>query len=68
MQYRTRQNEMLDAICYRYYGKTAEVVEHVLAANSHLADQGAILPEGLIIELPPLKLTSIRQPTLQLWD
>lgn len=40
------QGDTLDAICARFYGRTAGVVEAVLKANSGLAESGVILPHG----------------------
>ncbi|MBU2709312.1 tail protein X [Zooshikella marina] len=69
MQYRTKQNDSLDAICWHYYDKPREVgyyVLNVLAANPDLAELGPVLPAGLTIELPDL--SSPVQTTQKLWD
>lgn len=66
MQYRTKEGDVLDAICWRYYGhQTALAV--VLAANFGLADAGALLPGGLIIELPAIALPLVSN-AVKLWD
>ena len=68
MKYRTRDGDVLDAICYRHYGETNGYVEAVLAANLGLADKPPVLPAGLIIVLPDLPRLPPRQPVLRLWD
>ena len=51
MKYRTKDGDVLDAICAKNYGDTPHQVEDVIAANPGLAALGAVLPSGLIIEL-----------------
>ena len=61
-----RQGDLVDLICWRHYGYTAEVTEQVLGANPGLSDYGPILPHGLPIQLPdpaPRPAQSV-----QLWD
>jgi phage tail protein X len=66
--YRTRTGDMIDAICFHYYdGMQSEAVELVYEANRGLADQGPVLPSGLIIELPELPAADAT-PTVKLWD
>lgn len=66
-QYRTKENDMLDAICQRYYGKQSKAVEIVYEANRGLADYGPVLPAGLIIELPEIEAMETVAP-VRLWD
>lgn len=54
MWYRTKDGDMVDAICHRHYGRTAGVVEAVLEANPGLADEGSVLAAGVAILLPDL--------------
>ncbi|MFK4764554.1 tail protein X [Desulfobaculum sp. SPO524] len=54
MWYRTKDGDMVDAICHRHYGRTAGVVEAVLEANPGLADEGPVLAAGVAILLPDL--------------
>ncbi|MGV8924802.1 MAG: tail protein X [Ewingella sp.] len=61
------QGETLDALCYRHYGRTAGVVEAVLAANRGLADLGNVLPHGTAVTLPDVE-TAPTSETVQLWD
>jgi len=64
--YISRQGEMVDWICWRFYGRQAVAVEAVLAANEGLADYGAVLPEGVAIRMPRLSVPSL--PIVRLWD
>jgi len=52
--YVTKDGDVLDAICWKYYGSTTGVVEKVLQANHHLAELGAIFSAGVKIALPDL--------------
>lgn len=54
MQYRTTTGDMLDAICHQFYDGRPGATETVLNANPGLAKHGAILPAGLVLELPDL--------------
>lgn len=47
MRILAQQYDTLDAMCWRYYGRTEGVTEKVLAANPGLADIGPVLPHGL---------------------
>lgn len=51
MKYRTVEGDMLDAICVKQLGSSAHVPA-VLAVNPRLADLGAVLPAGVLIDLP----------------
>ena len=66
--YRTRDGELLDAICWSYYGQTGGYVESVLAANPGLADIGPVCSAGLLIELPDLPAQRQSQETIRLWS
>ncbi len=66
MQYRTSQGDMLDWICWRHYGRTAETVEAVLEANPGLADHGPVFSAGLLITLPEVPEPE-RQTLPRLW-
>lgn len=65
--YVTRQFDMVDLICWRYYGRTQGTVEAVLAVNQNLADLAPILPEGLRILLPDLPAPDTTE-TLRIWN
>lgn len=66
MNYRTREGDMIDAICWRHYGRESAVTE-VLKANPGLADVGPVLPSGLEITLPDLA-TPVAKEAFYLWD
>ncbi len=52
--YVTKDGDVLDSICFKYYGSTSGVVEKVLEANRHLAELGSIFTAGVKIILPDL--------------
>ena len=52
--YITKDGDVLDAICFKYYGTTNGTVEKVLEANRHLAELGAIFSANVKIILPDL--------------
>ena len=62
-----QQNDTVDAICWRYYGRSAGVVELVLQANPGLADLGAVLPHGTFVLLPD-QVPQAKKQLIQLWD
>jgi phage tail protein X len=65
-QYRAKQNEVLDAICYEHYGSETNYTEMVLTANPNLAELGTHLPIGTLINLPDIKLVETSQQ-IELW-
>ena len=67
MKYRTKDGDMLDAICWKHYGRESAVID-VLEANPHLADQGAVLSAGILIELPDLAEPVADTEVVRLWD
>jgi phage tail protein X len=73
IHYITNQQDRLDRICVKFYGKTCGVVEAILGINPNLADYGSYFPAGVAIELPPLEtLTLLPQDkprkVIHLWD
>lgn len=65
--YRSRTGDMIDSICYHFYGKQAEAVELIYEINRGLANYGPVLPTGLIIELPDLpEAETVKM--VKLWD
>lgn len=62
-----RQNETLDALCYRAVGFTQGITEQVLATNPGLAELGPALPQGTPVKLPNATAPPRRQ-TVRLWD
>ena len=67
VNYRVRSQELLDAICHKYYGVRPGATEQVLSANPGLAKLGAVIPENEIIFLPELE-SDIDDSTVSLWD
>ena len=69
MIYRTVAGDMLDAICFKQLGAAAHsaaYVAAVLAANPRLADLGAVLPAGVLIDLPQVA-APIATGRIRLW-
>lgn len=66
MRVRAMQYDTVDAVCWRYYGRTQGMTEIVLAANPQLAEVGPFLPHGMEIELPDVVSVPTTQ-TVQLW-
>lgn len=65
---RANQNDTVDALCWRFYGRTAGVTEAVLEANPGLADHGPILPQGLVVNMPEAQSSAPQRQMVQLWD
>ncbi|WP_432777780.1 tail protein X [Pseudomonas fortuita] len=67
-QLRTQQNDTVDALCWRHYGRTAGVVEAVLDANPGLASSGPVLPAGLLVNLPEIQTSAPERQMVNLWE
>lgn len=67
-QLRTQQNDTVDALCWRHYGRTAGVVETVLDANPGLADRGAVLQAGVLVNLPEIQTSAPERQMVNLWE
>lgn len=67
-QYRTRDSDTLDWICWRHYGRQSGAVEAVLEANPGLADKGPVLSAGELITLPDLDTSVTSTSIIRLWD
>ena len=66
IQYKTREGDILDDLCYRIYGKQVPgQIEAVLLANQNLADIALTLPAGVIITFPDLSTQEVA--TIRLW-
>jgi phage tail protein X len=63
--YTTKENDVLDWICWKHYGTTA-VLEQVLAANSTLTDEK--LPAGVVVKLPYIASIKNRKQEIKLWN
>ena len=66
--YRTKEGDVVDAVCRRYYGREAGAVEAVLEANPGLAELGPMLPAGALVTLPGLPRPLETIETVKLWD
>ncbi|BBF79273.1 tail protein X [Acinetobacter ursingii] len=68
--YLTKEGDTLDFIAYKYYGSTDnQQVEKILSANYKLSEYPAVLPEGVLIELPEQTRTpTISSKKVKLWD
>lgn len=65
---RAAQNDTVDALCWRHYGRTAGVTEAVLEANPGLADYGPILPQGTLVTMPEAQASAPQRQMVSLWD
>lgn len=65
---RAQQNDTVDALCWRHYGRTAGVTEAVFEANAGLADFGATLPQGIIVQMPEVTGLAPMRQILKLWN
>lgn len=65
---RAQQNDTVDALCWRHYGRTAGVTEAVLEANPGLADHGPTLPQGLMVQMPDAQAAAPQRQMMHLWD
>lgn len=67
MRVQAQQYDTVDALCWRYYGRTEGVTEAVYQANPGLAELGPVLPTGHCLELPNTTAPA-QQNIIQLWD
>ncbi len=67
-QYRTRDGDTLDWICWKHYGRSSGAVEAVLAVNPGLADKGPVYAAGELITLPELAAAAETTTLIRLWD
>ncbi len=65
--YITKDGDVLDLICWKYYGSTSGTVEKVLEANRHLANLDAVFAAGIKIILPDLTKTE-EEKSIKLWS
>ena len=69
MKVRANQNDTISDLCYRHLGVATGAVEQTLKLNPGIADYGAILPHGLLVELPEITTDAEQTAdTVQLWD
>lgn len=65
--YITKDGDVLDAICQKYYGSTSGVVEKVIEANRHLELEADIFIAGIKILLPEITPDQETE-TIKLWS
>jgi phage tail protein X len=65
--YTTKDGDMLDHICWKYYGNVKGAVEQVLQANRHLEQYGVVLRAGIKILLPEIS-NQPNNTTIKLWS
>ena len=65
--YITKSGDVLDEVVAKFYGHDAGMTEKVLEANPMLAEKGAVLPSGVVIELP-IESTRAEKELVRLWD
>jgi phage tail protein X len=68
----TKDGDVLDLICWKYYGSTSSslshgTVEKVLEANRHLANLDAVFAAGVKIILPDLTKAEEAE-SIKLWS
>lgn len=66
--YTSRDGNVIDGACRRFYGREAGAVEAVLEANLGLDKQGSVLPARTEVHLPELARPLERIATMRLWD
>jgi phage tail protein X len=67
--YRTADGDMLDQICWSYYGTSTGVTEAALGANPGLGDLGPRYAAGVEIVLPDLPPSTVPAVNpVRLWD
>lgn len=64
--YITKQDDMIDEICFRKYGATSPYTEAVLAANPGVAKLCPFLPAGVSIVLPDVPPQDVQ--SVAVWD
>lgn len=67
MIYRTKDGDVLDALCHTHYGARAGATEAVLAVNPGLAAFGPVYPSGVLIQFPDLPTAPV-VAAIRLWD
>lgn len=66
MNYRSKEGDVVDALAKRIYGNESMVVA-IYEANPGLADLGAVLPAGLLINLPDPPVVTQATTVVRLW-
>lgn len=64
--YLCADDDMLDAICYRFYDRF-DVLDKLLLANRHLARAPLMLAAGTIVNLPDIPATPEKR-LIRIWS
>jgi len=67
MKIYAQQGDTVDSMCWRFYGRTASIVEKVYNANKNIADWGPVLPHGTAVDMPEIAEAPVKE-SLRLWD
>jgi phage tail protein X len=68
IEYRVKDGDVLDWICWRHYGRQ-DLVPTILAANPGIEHHGGRLPAGLLVLLPAIPSSQVPVPApRRLWD
>ena len=62
------QNDTIDSICWREYGRSSGVVEMVLEANPNIIEYDVFIPMGTQVLLPDIETPQQTKQTINLWD
>lgn len=65
--YRTKQGDVLDALCFKYYGDESHF-DAVLDANAGLENYPDILPMGVTITFPVQAKAPATVSEVRLWS
>jgi phage tail protein X len=66
--YVTRDGDVIDQVCWRYYGRTRGTVEKVLKANPHALGT-PVLSAGVELTLPEIPAPTVPEaPRVRLFD
>ena len=68
MKYKTKEGDVLDAICTSYYGEQGFDLDLIYRANPGLGDLGPVYPSGVLINLPEAQTVNPVAKTVKLWD
>lgn len=63
----TMQNETIDALAYRVFGRTTGIVEIIYNNNPMLCELPAILPMGTVVNVPE-DAPEPQKKLINLWD
>jgi len=66
--YTTKVGDLLDDICFKFYGQSQGYLEAVLNHNYRLAEEGPILPAGVLIALPEFDGVGVDKHQIKLWS